>query len=82
MFPGRTFPCPPKVDPGEDFWTEEEIAEELRLYGKDEANEALEKLFQVLFLFNNLKPSICFALNNIPVKAAVVRGPEGQNTID
>lgn len=35
------------MDPGEEFWTEEEIAEELRLYGKDEANEALEKLFQV-----------------------------------
>eukprot|EP00903_Cladosiphon_okamuranus_P010788 g10194.t1 len=35
-----------EVDPGEEFWTEEEIAEELRLYGKDEANEALEKLFQ------------------------------------
>ena len=29
------------------FWTEEEIAEEQRLYGKDEANETLEKLFQV-----------------------------------
>lgn len=35
-----------KVDPGEVFWTEEEIAEEQRLYGKDEANETLEKLFQ------------------------------------
>ncbi|CAM9287375.1 unnamed protein product [Ectocarpus sp. 12 AP-2014] len=35
-----------EVDPGETFWTEDEIAEELRLYGKDEANETLEKLFQ------------------------------------
>lgn len=39
---------PAKVDPGVDFWTEEEIAEEQRLYGKDEANETLEKLFQVI----------------------------------
>lgn len=35
------------MDPGESFWTEEEIAEEVRLYGKDETNENLEKLFQV-----------------------------------
>lgn len=35
------------MDPGETFWTEDEIAEELRLYDKDEANETLEKLFQV-----------------------------------
>lgn len=35
------------MDPGDTFWTEEEIAEEQRLYGKDEANETLEKLFQV-----------------------------------
>ena len=39
---------PAQVDPGVDFWTEEEIAEEQRLYGKDEANETLEKLFQVI----------------------------------
>lgn len=38
---------PRQVDPGESFWTEEEIVEEVRLYGKDEANENLEKLFQV-----------------------------------
>lgn len=38
---------PRKVDPGEGFWTEDEIAEEQRLFGKDEANETLEKLFQV-----------------------------------
>lgn len=38
---------PQQVDPGETFWTEDEIAEELKLYGKDEANETLEKLFQV-----------------------------------
>lgn len=36
-----------KVDPGEEFWTDDEIAEEQRLYGKDDANETLEKLFQV-----------------------------------
>ncbi|CAM9423223.1 unnamed protein product [Scytosiphon promiscuus] len=35
-----------EVDPGETFWTEDEITEELRLYGKDEANETLEKLFE------------------------------------
>lgn len=38
---------PPKVDPGVDFWTEEEIQEEQRLYGKEHANETLERLFQV-----------------------------------
>ncbi|CAM9467714.1 unnamed protein product, partial [Laminaria digitata] len=35
-----------EVDPGVDFWTEEEIQEEQRLYGKDHANETLERLFQ------------------------------------
>ncbi|CAM9744332.1 unnamed protein product, partial [Sphacelaria rigidula] len=35
-----------EVDPGVDFWTEEEVVEEQRMYAKDEANETLEKLFQ------------------------------------
>jgi hypothetical protein len=37
-----------EIDPGYDFWTEEEIAEEQALLRKkDEANELLEKLYQV-----------------------------------
>lgn len=42
------------MDPGENFWTEEEIMEEQRLYAKDEANETLEKLFQASDLTKNL----------------------------
>lgn len=62
-----------KVDPGEGFWTEEEIAEEQRMYSRDEANETLEKLFQARKLMAKRKTVLSATALHVQIVVMLIK---------